>query len=148
LRIAPPAGGERPRTFAWSPDGKRLAAGTSQGLRLYKPWENAQVPLLQDRTQQKIGRLVWTTDGKQLIVEGEPDSKRLEVWDADKFERTGALDGLLEKGHRVSPDGHWVVTGSAGKVHVGDLTRKNKTVLSWDDPGPVWLPAWSPDSRR
>jgi WD40 repeat protein len=103
---------------------------------------------LQDKAQQKIARLVWTTDGKQLIVEGDAESRRLEVWNADKFERMGALDDLPEKGHRVSPDGRWVVTAGGGKVKIGDLTQKNKTILSWDDNTSAWLPAWSHDSRR
>jgi WD40 repeat protein len=101
-----------------------------------------------DRAKQQIGRLVWTSDGKQLIVEGELEGRRLEVWDAEKFERTGVVEGLLDKGQRVSPDGRLVATRDTNKMQLWDLTQKNKILMTVEDPRVTWPPAWTADSQR
>jgi WD40 repeat protein len=116
-------------TFAWSPDGQRLAAGTADGsVRL---WD----------LRQPNQSTSYAHDGRISAVAFSPDGTLLASasWDG-----TAVVMGLgddtraAQFTHRqpvwdlaFSPDGRWLVTGGAdGRAHVWELatTREHATL--------------------
>ncbi len=111
------AGASGPVYVAFSPDGKRIATATRDGVA--RIW-NAGTGELELTLRGHHGQLTsarFSPDGSQLVTAGFDHDARL--WDA----RTGALLHVL-RGHfavvsdaEFSPDGRWVVT--AGPTTAG-----------------------------
>ncbi len=61
---------ERATAVAWSPDGRTLAVGSSEGTIALWSWPSKQ-PGASIMTRQTIERLVWSTDGTTILAAGK-----------------------------------------------------------------------------
>jgi WD40 repeat protein len=132
---------------AWSPDGKRLATGSSEGA--VKVWDaNSGKELLSLNGRGSILSIAWSPDGTRLATASFDNTAK--VWDAEAGKELLTLDfGLGGPVWSVawSPDGKQLATGtgnSAAKVW-DSKTRKELVTLSAHG---VHSVAWSQDGRR
>ena len=130
--------------LAWSPDGRRIAAGSDGGVRVWDAVTGENVLSLE------YGRWVlsvaWSPDGSRIATASGDGGVR--VWDAV----TGEELLSLERGHWVdlvawSPDGSRIATGSAVGVRVWDAVT-GEELLSLGYGRGVESVAWSPDGSR
>src|SRR5262249_35472878 len=83
--------GAMPTSVSWSPEGKRLAIGTSQGeVKIADPATGKLMCTLSGHTSS-IRSIVWSPDGKRLASAG--DDGPVKVWDADHKQERLPLQG-------------------------------------------------------
>jgi WD40 repeat protein len=142
------------RGEAWSPDGRRIASGSSDGTvevwnavtgqRILTYRGDTQFVLPAVDTPRAVLSIAWSPDGKRIASSG----RLIRVWDAS----TGR-DSLTYEAHsdRVwavawSPDGKFIASGSAdGTLQIWNATT-GKRLLTY--PGSAFCLAWSPDGKR
>jgi WD40 repeat protein len=127
---------EAPQVVAFSPDGRSLAAGTSQGIQL---WDIASGKVLQELSGYGLPRaygpatgLAFAPDGRTIA--GAGGDHVIHMWDVATGRERLPLPGPRGDIYvvAVSPDGKQVVTGGADKVlRVWDLSR-GKERAAWD----------------
>jgi WD40 repeat protein len=140
----------------YSPDGKYIASGDSQGVKVWESTTGRQKLNLVGHTAL-VNSLAFTADG-EWIVTGSYD-RTIKIWNAT----TGHLGPTL-RGHKgsvysvaCSPDGKWIVSSGAGSDSQGQPVPNE--LLIWDartgkqtgsftgHTKPVTCVAFSPDSR-
>ncbi|MCP4545534.1 MAG: diguanylate cyclase [bacterium] len=154
--------------IAWSPDGKTLASGSSNGiLHLWDLSSGSERLRLQDRSDS-IESVAFSPDGQMLAAASNDNIVR--VW-----KLAGTAEPIrLEGGVAVafSPDGNVIASGSSGGIihlrnlvddeFVNDKSRKFKghsmriSVLAWDVEGRIlasgsWdksIRLWNPRTGR
>jgi hypothetical protein len=153
-------GGERARlegqggvgvlSVAWSPDGRTLALGYSNGsVRLWdasSDSKRASVPLAVLRNE--VPSVAWSPDGRTLAWGSSFGS--IHLWDL----ASGAAKAHL-KGHAGvvaslawSPDGKTLASGSSDRsVRLWDATRRTESVRFDGHEDAVASVAWSPDGE-
>jgi WD40 repeat protein len=133
---------------AYSPDGTRLASGSSDGT--VRVWDaitgREALPPLRGHTGE-IMAVAYSPDGKTLASAG--DDRTVRLWDA----RTGQLIHILRSQSfavAFSPDGRRLVTGNGSVVRVWDVTTGHEVPFSplTDHTAPIASVAYSPDGRR
>ena len=145
--------------IAYSPDGSRLAMGSSLGIWIYDAYTGETLDLLITHTSHRL--IVFSPDGTTLASIGRDETIRL--WDL----ATGQQISVFRvRGHpgdmdiidiAFSPDGRTIACGifqgapPEGEVWLWDVaTGEEKVVLDYDrDPvnDQVASVAFSPDSR-
>jgi sugar lactone lactonase YvrE len=105
------------RALAFSPDGKLLAVGGYQSLRLWDPQSRKPVRDFDGHTGQ-VTSVAFFRDGKRLVSSSHDESVR--VWDVatgKELKRIGDFDYPVN-GVAVSPDGKWIATASGDEFRV------------------------------
>jgi WD40 repeat protein len=136
-------------SVAWSPDGKQLSTGSSQGTATV--WEAASGRELFTFTGHtlEVHSVCWSPDGQRLATASQDGTTK--VWEV-----SGNREALTLKGHLGpvlcvvwSPDGKRLATGS------GDATAKvweaasSRELVSVTNLGTwVFSISWSPDGQR
>ncbi|GCE20515.1 WD40 repeat domain-containing serine/threonine protein kinase [Dictyobacter kobayashii] len=154
---------DNPGTLSWSPDGTRLAAGSSHGEVVCWPVGGKQAVWHVAALGQKIQCLCWSRDGSLLVVATK--DRRVLGWDGQThaellhWEHLPALPRLLT----LSPRGRITVVSSEKRLLIGSaqsshpsLTIPGQLLAAWspvknelatlDDQAPNVLTIWSEDA--
>ena len=129
---------------AWSPDGKRIAAGSDDGVWVLDAVTGEELFSLE--CGRGVGLVAWSPDGSRIATASDGDVR---VWDAV----TGENVLSLKHDHRVesvawSPDGSRIVTSSTfDDIRVWDSVT-GKELLSLGCGRGARSVAWSPDGSR
>ena len=129
---------------AWSPDGKRIATGSDDGVRVWDAVTGEE--LLSLECGRGVESVVWSPDGKRIAT-GSDDG--VWVWDAVTGEELLSLErGRGARSVSWSPDGRRIVTSSTfDDLRVWDAVT-GKELLSLERGRGARSVAWSPDGRR
>ncbi|MFI5460516.1 MAG: protein kinase [Isosphaerales bacterium] len=131
---------------AFSPDGKRLAAGGNKGIRI---WGVASREMQATwPSQSRLSECVaFSPDGKRLAVGGIEGT--VEVWDTATGQRVETFKGHFGPVHAIAfgPDGTRLATGGPdGTLRLWDATARRGTVsISKDKRSGREIPSLSPD---
>jgi tRNA A-37 threonylcarbamoyl transferase component Bud32 len=136
-------------SVAFSPDGKRLVSGSSDGA--VKVWDaqTGQETLTLKGHNGSVSSVAFSPDGKRL-VSGSTDGT-LKVWDAQTGQETLTLKGHTGSVSSVafSPDGKRLVSGSTdGTLKLWDAQTGQETLTLKGHTGLVYSVAFSPDGKR
>jgi WD40 repeat protein len=127
---------------AFSPDGKRLAAGSVSGeLRLWDVATGKEVLAVRSAHARTVVRACFTADGKYLVTAGERPHQPglLEAWPPDHdgevkvWDTTTGKELLALKTH---------VSGISGMALTPDGSRLAAATLAGRQPVTVWSLAW------
>jgi WD40 repeat protein len=135
-------------SVAYSPDGRRLASGSSDGV--VKVWDA-------DRGKETVAfhhadgimSLAFSPDGRRLVAAA--GNKIVKVWDVTTQKETLVLRGHKDSVTSVafSPDGWRLASGSAdGAVKVWDATAPAEAVTLEPPFGSITDIAFDPDGRK
>jgi WD40 repeat protein len=142
---------------AFSPDGRWLAAGGGEFFHLWEVPEGrewAAVPIAKNARASPT----FSPDGKWLAfqVERADHSQELTIWDLAQGRERISLPGPRVDEVHWSPDGKTLAFQSAepkpgipptGRIRLWDAETGAEQSLLDNDPGPLRLLAFSPDSR-
>ncbi|MBL8799006.1 MAG: FecR domain-containing protein [Planctomycetia bacterium] len=142
------------RAFAFSRDGKLLAAGGDQPP-LTRVWDWAArkevASLPGHRTW--IEALAFSKDGKTLVVAGAhgQESSQIRLWDLERRQTRAVLDGHVGGVWSVvfSPDGQTLASaGRDGVIKLWDFSREQVRQLLLGHASEVYALAFSPDGSQ
>ena len=128
---------------AWSPDGKRIAAGSDDGVWVLDAVTGEELFSLE--CGRGVGLVAWSPDGSRIATASDGDVR---VWDAV----TGENVLSLKHDHRVesvawSPDGSRIVTSSTfDDIRVWDAATE-ANVASFEHDHRIRSVALSPEDR-
>ena len=142
----------RVRTVAFSPDGDRVATGcTEDAARIWSlPSGKPVTPLL--KHLGAVWHVEFSEDGSTLVSAGGKfkQSGDIRVWNATTGEpvRDPILHTEPFRCAQVSPDGHWLATGSDETVRIYDLVTGRVAAGPFSHTDSVWTVAFGPNGRR
>ncbi|HEU4405637.1 MAG TPA: protein kinase [Polyangiaceae bacterium] len=137
------------RAAAFSPDGRRIATGTSdKALRVWAA-DGRGAPLVLSGHEDRISSVAWSPDGRRLATASFDKTAR--VWGAD-----GRGEPLVLRGHEgpvqsvaFRPDGQRVITASSDKTaRVWGADGRGEPVVLRGHDDRVNSAAFSPDGKR
>jgi WD40 repeat protein/tRNA A-37 threonylcarbamoyl transferase component Bud32 len=147
------------QSVAFSPDGKRMATGSSR-IRIWDVASGTPILELEGHPKTRVGELAYDPTGTRLVSAGW-DDHLAKIWDLSTGRLLVTLDGHTARlmNARFSPDARYVVTGALDSIarlwdgRTGDLLRTfqgpahaidfapdgtklatgiGKTVITWD----------------
>ena len=129
---------------AWSPDGKRIATGADDGVRVWDAVTGEKLLSLEHGSQ--VESVAWSPDGSRIATGSFGDVR---VWDAVTGKELLSLGyGHLVESVAWSPDSRRIAAGyGVGDVRVLDAVT-GVELLSLKCRYGSWSVAWSPDGRR
>jgi RNA polymerase sigma factor (sigma-70 family) len=153
--------GEEPvQALAFSPDGKRLAAGidSSDAIRLWDVATRREVrsfvgkkePPLSPRFGTIAQGIAFTPDGKSLVSLGGHEDDRLRVWEVETGKQERLIRGQRGDGGvlALSPDGRAAAIGGRNStVRLWDLTTGKEVFPDLGRQASVEAVAVAPDGR-
>jgi serine/threonine protein kinase/WD40 repeat protein len=135
----------REQVLCWSPDGKRLAAGNTQGG--VRVWDSESGRSIRELTNGKlvVTALAWSPEGKKLAVARSAQQPSLDIWEiaADRRTPTTSIpfNAYAPYDIRWSPDASFLAMRSwATGLQVLDLPSGNLCATSAGLVSGRWLP--------
>jgi WD40 repeat protein len=136
-------------TLGYSPDGRRLALGRSDGTLIMLDTANGQELLSIPAHAGTIWSLIYSPDGARIATtSGDHTAK---VWDAATGQELLHLAGHTDEiwGIAFSPDGARIATASLDTtVKVWDAQTGRELFTLSDHTAPVYSAVYSPDGNR
>jgi hypothetical protein len=135
-------------SVAYSPDGKRVLTGSSDGTaRVWDAEMGQQKALLKGHTD-RVTSVAYSPDGKRVLTGSQDKTAR--VWDAETGQQKASLEGHTGPVFSVaySADGKRVLTGSSDHTaQVWDAETGQKKALLKGHTGPVYSVVFSPNGK-
>ena len=128
---------------AWSPDGKRIATGADDGVRVWDVVTGEGLFSLEHGS--KVRSVAWSPDGRRIAAASDGGVRVLDAVTGEELlnlEHSSQVDSVA-----WSPDGSRIATGSDGGVRVLDAVT-GESLLSLEHGHKVGSVAWSPDGSR
>ena len=135
-------------TVAWSPDGKRIASGSTDGTVQVWDASNGGNAYAYHGHASSVNAVAWSPDGHR-IASGSTD-QTVQVWDASNGGNAYTYHGHAGFVNAVawSPDGKSIVSGSSDRtVQVWGATSGGHIYTYHGHAGFVNAVAWSPDGK-
>lgn len=134
---------------AWSPDGRRIASGSSdKQVEVWDTSNGGQIFIYRGHSAA-VNAVAWSPDGQDIASGG--GERSVSVWMADNgillFSYSGHSDTVA--GVAWSPDGQYIASASADKtIHVWVPTDRGRRLATYSfHTDAVYGVAWSPDGR-
>jgi len=139
-------------SLAWRPDGKLIALGSYQQIRLVDAETGETAAVLEGHSQIVRG-VAFSPDGKLLAGAGGLPARQGEaiIWDVDAREPVHKLEGHADTMYAVafSPDGKWLATSSYDKlIKLWDVETGEEIRTLKDHIDAVYDLAFTPDGSR
>jgi WD40 repeat protein len=136
----------------FSPDGKVLAVGGYQEVRLFDPANNTVLATLAGAADF-VRSIAFSPDGKMLAAAGGPcqRSGEIQIWDVESHQLLKTMQGHKDCIYSVawSPDGKLVASGSYDKlVKLWDVSTGKEWRNLQDHIDAVFAVAFSPDGKH
>jgi len=149
--------------LAFSPDGKLLASGDSEGaVRLWEVNSGKQESILRAKGTTAVRSVAFASDGKTLAATGRGDAPEsvngvihpgvgeVNLWDVAKGEMRAVLSGHTSYVSRVafSPDAETLASASYdGTVKLWDMGNFQQRATLDGNRGVLFALAYSPDGK-
>jgi WD40 repeat protein len=133
---------------AWSPDGKLLATGAYNTVRLWDAEDGRELLNLKQGGVGSPTLVAWSPNGKELAAAG---GEVLKVWDSRTHKELLALNQERSvSGVAWSPDGERMATSGESVIQVwGRLDGSKQLTLNINVNGDSFNSvAWSPDGQH
>src|SRR6266516_4157963 len=134
---------------AWSPDGKRIAAGSNDGTVQVWDAANGEHVFTYRGHADHVVTEAWSPDGKR-IASGSNDGTA-QAWDAANGGHVFIYRGHTDHVNAVpwSPDGKRIASGSDDDtVQVWDAANGGHVFTYRGHTDAIWGVAWSPNGKR
>ena len=139
-------------SLAYTPDGKYLIAGASNGVLLLWDADTHDLAKTLDRNTAAVTFIIFSRDGS-LMATGGTESV-CHIWEIAKIAEGKPLSVL--EGHRgmvcaaaFSNDNRRIITASDdGSSRIWNARSGEALVMLHEHTGPVWTVAFSPDGKR
>uniref|UniRef100_Q01QY7 Serine/threonine protein kinase with WD40 repeats n=1 Tax=Solibacter usitatus (strain Ellin6076) TaxID=234267 RepID=Q01QY7_SOLUE len=138
---------------ALSPDGTQLVYALFGGPLYLRRMSDGGTRILHSPAGLRASRLAWFADGKQLLISGAGDDRKLALWvlPLDSLERDAVLVPHQGRDAAPSPDGSRIALCSSdgSAIRIVDRDGSHPRVIRSAEPGANFHSlVWSPDSKR
>jgi WD40 repeat protein len=134
--------------FAWSPDGKRIATGSGQGIpRVWDAMSGKELMRFEGH-EDAVNDLAWSPDGTKIVTASKDNTAR--IWNALTGKELLRLAGHEGAVNSVawSPNGAWIATVSddlTARIWAASVNHEAVRLEGYSHP--VLEAAWSPDGN-
>jgi eukaryotic-like serine/threonine-protein kinase len=137
---------------AFSPDGKRVAVGSSECVYLCDAVTGRRLAVLGPHAKT-VGRLAYSPDGKRIASATGAGSNAVHLWDGESGKEVAVLPGHTARVDSVlfSPDGSRLVSGSNypdNTARLWDAATGRLLAVLDGHKNAIWSVAFSPDGKR